>query len=73
MREIERLSCLDHYEDPSNHALCTELWSSLEGQDWALQTQSKQVIDNYLPKVLEALTDGPYKHQNHSLSKKIIR
>lgn len=29
--ELEKLSCLAHDEEQSNHARCTALWSSVEG------------------------------------------
>lgn len=29
--ELERISCLAHDEDQSNHSLCKELWSAVNG------------------------------------------
>ena len=38
--EIDRLSCLAHDDDQSNHSLCAVLWTSVEGCPWALHAQS---------------------------------
>lgn len=43
--EIERLASLANDEDQSNHALCTILWSVVEGQDCDLHAQGKHGIE----------------------------
>lgn len=69
--EIESLSSLYHVEYQSKHALCTLLWSSVDGRDWALHAQSRHGIDKNFPNAIKALADSLNKHETPSLSKKI--
>lgn len=69
--EIYRLAIFAHDEDHSNNALCTTLWSAVGGRDWAVNAHSKQGIEEDFGKVFESVADSLYKHEAHSLRKRI--
>lgn len=56
-RELERLSCLAHNEEQSNHAVGTSLWSSVEVCPWSRHALSKPGIEDEFTTAVEALTD----------------
>lgn len=56
--QLERLSCLAHEEDQSNHALCTALWSAVEECPWLLHTMAKSGTEGDYPTAVEALTNS---------------
>lgn len=53
----ERMSYLAHYEDQSNHAVCTALCSAVEGCPWSLHAMTKSGVENDYPTAVEVLTD----------------
>lgn len=70
---MERLAILAHKEDQSNHALCTVLWSSIEGQDWELHAQAKPRFEVQFTTGVEAAVDSIQKHKAHTLKNNVIR
>lgn len=65
----ERLSDLVHDKDKSNYTICMVPLSSVEGRDWDQHDRSKQGIEDYFPKVVEALDDSLQKHEAHYIRK----